>query len=365
MVRCDAAVLLGAMLSVSVSAQRTDLVRVDTIVSDVDGHPIAGAEFADLWDCVGGHWQGTMMCQPADQKGPLRSDAEGRLRGTWIRNPFGQPLFGRSSDGGLVAVVAAAETATHELVVSAPLVLWPARVLCGEVKARGVLRLPVRSMGRAADLPNESRHWLNFTSDEPRFRLPLPPGVYQVAAGVGYSHATTRTVVLTEDRPEVDMGPITILWRPFDLPGEVLPDWEIASAVNIAPERATLAALRGQPLLVVFDEWGTRFRPEPELRQGVAALGEHARRDAFRVVLFDTSMRPPGWPETPPNEPVVERRFALVRPVPSHSADTLYGCNQAIVVLDRDGRLVHCGRVLPDALAALERLLSPARSDGK
>ncbi len=52
------------------------------------------------------------------------------------------------------------------------------------------------------------------------------------------------------------------------------------------------------------------------------------------------------------------------RRVSGKNADTLYGSNWAIVALDGDGRLLHCGRGLGEAVAAIERAL-PNRGGGK
>lgn len=77
-------------------------------------------------------------------------------------------------------------------------------------------------------------------------------------------------------------------------------------------------------------------------------------------MLFDTSVRIP-WPAPqPPAEPVIERIFPLLTPMAGKNADTLYGSNRAAIVLDRDGRLVHCGRDLGGAVEALEKLLLAA-----
>ena len=354
--RCGAAILgIGLWLAVTLPAQHTAPVAVDAIVTDGDGRPLAGAEFADSWSCVAGSWVGTRSCSPPEEKAPLRSDADGRLRGTWILDPFERPLLGRSADGNLVAVVRPEVTADHALVVRHPIVLQPAVLLRVVVRAPAAVSLWLRELARASPWCPFASH---YASDAPQVRLPLPPGSYEVVAAAGHSRSSARTIVLPAGRGEVDAGAFTILWRPFDLLGEVLPDWELASVDNLAPERATLAALRGRPLLIVFDEWGRRWQPRGDLRQGVAALASHPRRSAFHVVLFDTSTRPPGF-DQPPNEPVVERTLPLLRPLPGKNADTLYGSNWAIVVLDADGRLVHCGRGLAEAVAALERLLPP------
>ena len=57
------------------------------------------------------------------------------------------------------------------------------------------------------------------------------------------------------------------------------------------------------------------------------------------------------------DEPVIERMFPLLTPVAGRNADTLFGSNWAAIVLDRDGRLMHCGPDVGGAIEALERLL--------
>ncbi|MCU0864140.1 MAG: hypothetical protein MUC36_10130 [Planctomycetes bacterium] len=352
--------VLGCLVT-GMPAQRTTDITVDTIVVDGNGQPVAGAEFADMWSHAGGRWQGQLCCSPADAKEPLRSDAEGRLRGQWTMDPFDRPLLGWSADRLSCAIARPTANADHSLSVREPIVLRPAVVLRGEVKASGPVSVQVIEPYRPTDV--RCRFMMGFGFDAPRFALPLPPGHYEVSARAGLSGARPRTIVLPAGRAEVDAGSFTIQWQPFDLVGEVLPDWELAAADNLPLAQATLPSFRGKPLLVVFDEWGRSRSPNQELRRGVADLARHARRSEFAVVLFDTSTRGP-WPDQPPDEPVVERVLPVLRPAMGKNADALYGSNWAVVAVDADGRLLHCGRGLAEALAAIERVL-PAGEKGK
>jgi hypothetical protein len=355
-------------LLVALPAQTTTNVAIDALVVDAAGAPVADVEFADVWDFTTGRWCGSLSCSPPDQKAPLRSDAAGRVRGTWIMDPFDRPLLGWSQDRRLVAIVRPTVGADHAFVVRDRIVLQPAVVLAGEAKTTGAVSVFVGDAdGKTAGAPDPVRvhapfqHAFAFATG--RFRIPLPAGRYQVTARTGHSGSTTRTIVLPAGRGEVDAGAFTIRWQPFDLVGEVLPDWELAAVDNLPLAAAALHAFRGRPLLVVFDEWGRKWYPNGDLRAGVAALAHHPRRAEFAVVLFDTSMRG-GIVDQPPDEPRVERTLPVVRPVPGKNADTLYGSNWAIVALDADGRLLHCGRGLGDAVAAIEGSL-PIRGADK
>lgn len=348
-------------LVTALAAQTTRGVRVDARVIDPQGQPVANAEFADRWECVAGRWSGSMGCAAADARQPLRSDAQGRLRGTWIEDPFETPLLGYSADRRLVVFVQAElEPAGHVASVRGDIRLLPAVVLRGQLRTtierpQGPMRVAM-----AVELP-QSRSLERTTTalcEAPEFAWPLPAGTYRLSLGFGHGHAPWRTAVAAAGRAEYDLGPITVPPRPFDLLGEVLPDWEVAVARNAPAANVTLARMRGRPLLVAFDEWGGPLSTGPEVRPALAALAEHPRRSEFAVVLFDTSQRTPEQnAHAKPDEPVVEAIFPVVEPTARTAADALYGSRWAIVVLDAEGRLVHCGRQGKDAVAALLRLL--------
>ena len=61
---------------------------------------------------------------------------------------------------------------------------------------------------------------------------------------------------------------------------------------------------------------------------------------------------------------LLERTLPVLRPAMGKNADALYGSNWAVVAVDADGRLLHCGRGLAGAMAAIERVL-PAGETGK
>lgn len=350
--------LLFVCLLPAIRAQDSTPVKVDTVVVDADGSAVAGAEFADTWDWASGRWRGSLHCNEPDAKSPLRSAADGALRGHWMMDLLDRPLLGWSADQRLVAIVAPSVTDDHSIVVHTQVVLRPAVLLRGRGKTDGAVSVYVsEAEGDPEPTRFGGRFGYCFTFDAPEFAIPLPPGRYQVTVRAGLSRSRTRTLVLPAGRTDVDAGPFTIQWQPFDLLGEVLPDWELASADNLPLAQASLASFRGKPLLCVFDEWGRTLHWSPDLRQGTADLARHARRAEFAVVLFDTSTRG-ALPAEPPPEPIVERTLPVLRPVPGKNADTLYGSNYAIVVLDADGRLRHCDRDLAGAIAVLDELLS-------
>jgi hypothetical protein len=272
-----------------------------------------------------------MTCGDAGSKQPLRSDEQGRLRGVWIENPFNQPLLGYSEDRRLVAFAFSnAHPTTHQAELRGELVLVPAVHVVGRLRTtvappRGVLAIDV--LRAHPEHPAVQRGVL-LQLEAPDFSLPLPAGTYRLRLRYGFGSAAWRTFIAPAERTEFDLGPVTVPSKPLDLIGEVLPDWTLDST------------------------GGARTRP------ALAALASHPRRSDFAVVLYDTSLRDPQQKAAAvPNGPEVEKLFTVLTPSPHSDANELYGTRWAIAVLDADGRLAHCGREVPDAVAVLERLL--------
>lgn len=352
--------LVATFAAASALAQTTTAMAVDALVCDPSGKPVAGVEFGDRWSCANTRWSATLGCNPPDQRAPLTSDAEGRPRGLWIEDPGETPLLGLSADRRLAGFVHGSyDPDTHRPQVVGRIVLQPATVLRGAMRTSAPMPADApRSLvlGFAHPVHAGLQSGVPFGLDANTFALPLPPGTYSVTVRIGRSGATGRTATLEAGRETLDLGPISVPLVPFDLLGEVLPDWHVDRAENVALEKATLAAFRGKPLLVCFDEFGARWYPRGDTRKQLAELGQHPRRGDFQVVLFDTSVRVGSLPAEPPDEPVVERLYPLVADGTGATADR-YGSRWATVVLDRDGRLVHCGS-LGEAVPALERLLA-------
>ncbi|MCC6673432.1 MAG: hypothetical protein IT458_20405 [Planctomycetes bacterium] len=363
------AILVAGAMPADLAAQRTTPVSVDALVCDPDGRPVAGATFGDRWEIAGSRWQAILTCNAPDQRAPLRSDAEGRLRGVWVEDPMETPLFGASADRSLVGFVFSDFVATgddppsYQPVVRGRITLHRARRLGGVVRTvmDGVAKRAAW-LGITVPHPRHPGHgrtvW--FGLDAPAFELPLPPGTYRLHARVGLG-GTTRTVVLPADRDLVDIGPVSVPAKPFDLVGEVLPDWEIGRAENLPAERAGLPAFRGKPVLIRFDEFGLRGRPLGDARTQLARLAAHPRRGEFHVVLFDTSFPRQPHAAQPPDEPLVERMFPLLAPAGGFDVQDAYGSRFATIVLDRDGRLLHFGTEVPIAITVLEAALPPVR----
>jgi hypothetical protein len=333
------AILVAALLA-PLTAQRPTGVTIDAQVVDADGKPVADAEFADLWNWSAGRFRGAMHADGlANAIPPLRTDAHGRLRGSWLQTPWETPLFGLSPDQRLAAfVVPEAHPPKFEAVVRGTIVLQPAVVLRGNLRTTiaapsGPLGVTVAFVRQGA---TESRTWMSFLVEAHDFALPLPPGGYSLGLRFGHGSAPLRTVVLKAGAAEFDVGPVSVPAKPFDLIGEILPDWEVAEATNVPIESATLVHFRGEPLLIAFDEWGARSRTGPTNRQGLLALVRHARRDEFAVVLFDTTCAENR--RSPPDDLIAESRFPVIRPETKSAADERYGARFAFVVLDRDGR---------------------------
>src|SRR5690606_2129985 len=207
-------------------AQRTTDIRVDALVVDEAGQPVAGAEFADRWQFTDGRWRGALGCHPDGADAPLRSDVDGRLAGTWTEDPMATPLFGLSADRRLAVFAASSsDPKTHEPILTGRITMRRAVPLEGH--ARTVLGEPPGALSLFLNLPGEPRRGMPFGHDAPAFALPLPPGTYSLSVGCGHGHAPARTAVLAADRGAFDLGPISVPLRPFDLVGEVLPDWEV------------------------------------------------------------------------------------------------------------------------------------------
>lgn len=331
------------LFPVPLVAQRTTSVALDMQLVDEDGNAVAGVEVADAWRFADGQWRSGMICS---KEGPFRSDDEGRVRGTWTLAPLGEALLALSADRRLVALIRhQSEEEGHGLCVRGRVTMVRPVAMTGRV--RTVLEPRPIVVGLSA--PGAGSIGM-FPSDTAEFSLPLPPGTYSASFRTGHGFAPSRTVVLESGSDEFDFGFVTVNVRPFDLIGEVLPDWDVRACRNIPSDEATLSRMRGKPLLIVFDQWGRRLATG--IREDVAGLREHPRLEDFEVILFDSSWGPlvQGAPE-----PVVEDFFPLIRG--RRSGRDLYGSDWAVVVLDPNGRLVHCGRSVGDAVAALERLL--------
>ncbi|MBM3990619.1 MAG: hypothetical protein FJ298_06360 [Planctomycetes bacterium] len=354
---------VGAVLAASSwwRCQTTVEVQVDARVVDVSGHTVAEAEFADSWTLSEGRWRGSMTCGASGHRQPLRSDAQGRLRGVWIESPFNEPLLGYSADRRLVAFAfASVHPTTRESYLRGDIVLAPA--VSVEGRLRTTVEPPPRALAvrvfRAHPERPASLHGISMQVEAPNFSLPLPSGTCQWTFRYGYGTAERRTLLVPAGRDAFDIGPVTVPPKPLDLIGELLPDWPSDLGAESPPDQISAAKFRGRPLLLAFDEWGGPIVAGSRVRPALAALASHARRSEFAVVLYDTSMRPPEQRTgVVPQAPVVEELFPIFHPPPYSDANALYGTRWAIAVLDADGRLVHCGREVADAVAALETLL--------
>lgn len=252
--------LVATFAVASSLAQTTTEMTVDALVCDPSGKPVAGVEFGDRWSCANTRWSATLGCNPPDNRAPLTSDAEGRLRGIWVEDPFATPLLGLSADRRLAGFVHGSyDPDTHRPQVVGRIVLQPATVLRGAMRTSAPMPADAPRafvLGFAHPMHAGLQSGVPFGLDANTFALPLPPGTYSVTVRIGRSGATGRTALLEAGRETLDLGPISVPLVPFDLLGEVLPDWHVDRAENVAFEKASLAAFRGKPLLVCFDEFG-------------------------------------------------------------------------------------------------------------
>jgi hypothetical protein len=359
---CPAGLLVG---------QTTEPVVVDAIVCQPDGRPLAGVRFGDAWGLLEGRWEPGFICTHPDHPLVLTSDAEGRIRGTWIWSPTLAPLFGLSADGSMAAFVLPVSDHGEKPV---------------HVPERIVLERTVRVRGRmrgAADAVKDAVCYLTWTERndwglpggihfglrDAAFELPLPPKRYEFRAhcrygGSQWASANPRTIVLTPGQTTFDLGPVTLQLGPLALIGEVLPDWHVDVAwkpggppptTASALENTNLADFRGKPLLVQFGDFA---QVPKEAWAALTGLANHPHAESFAVVLF--SIAKAGWPP-PGGSPVIQQVLPMFWDTTGATAAS-YDVRWATIVLDADGRLVCCGGI-EEAMAALETLL-PAGGTG-
>lgn len=352
--------LLGALLQ----AQTTGPVTVDARCLDPEGRPVAGVEFGDAWGSVDATWRSGFMCPNPTRPLHLISDADGHIAGTWTLSPMGTPLLGWSRDRSLAAFVEAGfDPDTHRAQVLGPIRMVEA------VRLRGTIHTTSAAVRRSTCLRTGTIAF-RFALDRPEFDIALPPGRYELLVNAGLGTAAARTVVLDPGRGVVDIGPISVPLPAFDLPGEMLPDWHVDEARNVALEHTTLAHFRGKPLLVHFDFYGFPPTIDQSTRDALARLIDHPKRAAFEVVLFGPTLdrlaalpvRVPNpefdrlFPMPKPGEPPIETMFPLLTDR-TGATERLYGVSWGTALLDRDGRLVRHGS-LSEVTLELERVLA-------
>ncbi|MBI5851292.1 MAG: hypothetical protein HZB39_09710 [Planctomycetes bacterium] len=356
------------------TAQTTAPIAVDARCIGPNGEPVEGVEFGDRWGAAGGSWSSGFICP--DPVNPLRlvSDADGRIAGTWTFSPMETPLLGWNRERTLAAfVLPSHDPVTHESFVRGAIAMRRTVTLRGTLRTTAPVapfRLVV-SWTESSPTPRET--WFAFGSDRADFALALPPGRYELRAGAGHGGAPPRTIVVDGSRDELELGPISVPLLAFDLIGEVLPDWNVTQARNLALERASLGEFRGKPLLIHFDDYGNPSHMAQTTRDALAALATHPSRSSFHVVLFGpTRDLLAGLPERPvnpefdrlfprpkPPEPRVEAMFPLLSD-DTGTTEARYGVLWGTALLDRDGRLLMHGD-LASAIAALDRHLGAAR----
>ncbi len=366
------------VLGAALGAQTTMGIRVDARCVDPQGDPVPSVTLADRWSEVDGHWQWSFECPTPDHPLTLISDQDGRVRGTWVLSPFATPLLAWSADHALAAFVAPSfDPLTHEGVVVGDLRMQRTTEVHAEI--RSLSASPACRFGliwKARDAEGNERSMHCFLGlDRRMVDVALPPGTYELSVGIGFGVAPSRSLVIEQDRTSLDLGTIAVPSCAFDLPGEVLPDWHVDHARNIALEDATLAHFRGKPLLVSFADYGNPPHLDQADRERLGALAAHPQRDRFAVVLFGPTRdllaglppRPPNpefdklFPPPKPPQPPVESMFPLLGD-DTAATERLYGCAWGAIVLDRDGRLLMHGS-LADAITRLEKEITVVGRD--
>lgn len=362
------------LLAAAAPAQTTAPVSVDARCIGLDGAPVEGVEFGDRWVATDGAWRPAFLCP--DPQNPLRlaSDADGRIAGTWTLSPMGTPLLGWSRDRSLVAIVPPEWTGTPPAArVSGTIAMQRA------VRVRGAIRTTAPAAHHGLYVTWQVQEpWPNdegfgFGMDRPDFEIALPPGRYALHAHAGRGAGLPRTLVLDPARDVVELGPISVTLPALDLIGEVLPDWNVTQARNVALVDASPAAFRGKPLLICFGDYGNPPRLSQQERDTLARLAAHPSRSSFHVVLFGPTHdflaglpeRPPHpefdrlFPKPKPPEPRVEAMFPLLSD-DTGTTEARYGVLWGTALLDRDGHLLMHGD-LAAVIAALERHLAASR----
>ena len=351
MCRTLALFAIQTVLVATAAGQRSQDVVIDAVCVAPDGTALAGVEFAEHWQWIGGAWQATLT--PGSEPARLVSDEHGHIRGTWIQGPFGGPLLGWSRERTLAVFIHPTYDEQHRAQMRGRIELAPAvRLSCSIEQHPAIepahLRLIV-SWPRLLPWParEDATSSFEFGADHPELEILLPRGRYELLASAGRNAAPRRTVVLTNDVNALNAGPIRVPASALDFIGEILPDWSVDAARNIELERSALADFRWKPLLIHFDGQAAE-------RDAVAQLAEHPSRSKFAVVLFGVQQV-----VNAEHDP----RLANVFPLLSDSSGRtrqLYGAQWQTALLDRDGKLVSHGSAI-EAIAALERLLASQR----
>ncbi len=353
-------------------AQYPVTVTADALVCDREGIPLVGVELGTTANLVNGT---LLMKLPGNTSGGdtcLTTDSSGRVRGKWGAMPapgWQLSLLAVSRDRKLAAFVYPyPEVGLRFYAITKKIILGPAVKLRFEVAAPLVPRERVEfslslthSYSRLSSglSPYDVKAAFTIKLDGPEVEIPIPANRYALILRSGRGRSTlARTVVLHEERPIFEFGTIHPRYFPLELLGEVLPDWHIDCTRNISLEFSQLADLRGKPLLVHF----LRVSPWKNREEGLARLATHPRRDQFRVVLFNSWYEHsiPGIPNPKPRE--IRTTWPVLTDKTGETSN-MYGLGESTtILLDRDGKLLVCGKTEAVVKALEDHLKSSSRT---
>jgi hypothetical protein len=233
--KCATAVALTLLVALTAHAQ--EQVKVTGRVVDAAGKPVAGVDFATLWNAEND--------QMKAHKGAT-TDAEGRF--TLSTYPHLEALLaldkGRKT-GGLVLLDAKAAGKPVEIKL-APLVYVHGKFFCKELNKRPAWTNVYMTAGPA--------RFAWCTSKEASFSFRLPPGAYKFHGYGTDIQDLKKDLTLTADKPDLDLGTLdmapTIIARHV---GKAPPAWHVSDARGLK-KGAQLSDFKGKWVLIEF--WG-------------------------------------------------------------------------------------------------------------
>ena len=362
-------------------AQTTEDVRVDALVTDADGRPLAGVEFGDFWIHRDGSWAPRMLGNGAGEPEFLVSDVGGRVRGDWTCC-FGMPLLALSPDRRLSARVRGQDCRAIEggtkpaTIVMAPAVEISVRFDLpepAEPDSRFFCSVswvpPPRPEDQSSSAYAEWSHanhagW-EFESEQGLMRIMIPRsptnryGIRPRLPALGDEWLQQYTFSVPPDAPSCDLGTISVPFSPTACLGQYLPEWLVMEASGSPREAGLPSDFAGKPLIVLLRRFSRLADAAPEetrVRELAETLAAHPRREEFQILLLNIDP----WHRT-----LKDLDKFGIRQLPMVLDGTTVStrlfppeCGEALL-LDRTGRLVAFEAMEGGVLTALARLLEP------
>ena len=235
--------------------------RVSGVVLDANGKAVAGVQVASFW----GARKGVM--KPFDE---ATTDDQGQFefQVEYYSQRIALLAIDEEQAYGQIILLEPTNAATPVTLRLQPLITLRGELFCQELD----------------EAPAWSNVYINVTKDKIRlaqdysvpskFQLKLPPGEYELNGYGGEEvSGTYRQVILSADKPLVDLGRINLAATPIGLHwGKPAPAWHTTEARGIGAD-VTLPDFRGRWLLLDF--WGVLVRA---MRASHARVDEVLRR---------------------------------------------------------------------------------------